>query len=226
MLISHSHRFIFIHTGKTGGMSMRGILEPLSTEPGKFKMRRPPKNVGGRPNPMYSVWETMLLHAKARDVKKEIPPEIFDTFFKFAFVRNPWGLQVSMYHFVLREPTAPRHQEVKACGSFDAFIDWVAVTADPYPRGIAKFQRDMITDEAGNLLVDFIGRYETLERDFAQVCSKIGIEAELPHVNRSSHDDYRAYYNGRTRAVVAETFRPDIEMFGYTFDGAQVAVSA
>ena len=219
MLVSYSHRFIFIHVGKTGGMSMREVLLPFCTEPEKFKIRRPPKLKDDQPNPMYAVWETLLLHAKARDVQKELPPEVFNSFFKFAFVRNPWDLQVSMYHFVLREPEAPRHAEVKACGSFDAFVEWVVKTADPYPKGITKLQSEMLADSQGKLLVDFIGYYETLSADYSRVCEKVGIDAPLPHLNKSVHKDYRSYYNDRTRALIAEHFKSDIELFGYSFDG-------
>jgi hypothetical protein len=219
MLVSYSHRFIFIHTGKTGGMSMRAILQSFATEPDKFRIRRPPKLIGDRPNPMYGVWETLLLHAKASDVQKELPEDVFKTFYKFAFVRNPWDLQVSMYHFILREPTAPRHAEVKALGSFDAFIEWVIATSDPYPRGISKLQGKMITDSYGKLLVDFVGHYETLEEDFTHVCRALRIDAALPHLNRSEHDDYRSYYSERTRKLIGEHFQSDIELFDYTFDG-------
>jgi hypothetical protein len=197
---------------------MRAILQPLTAEPDKFKMRRPPKVIGDRPNPMYAVWETLLLHAKARDAQKELPEDVFRTFYKFAFVRNPWDLQVSMYHFILREPTAPKHAQVKALASFDAFVEWVIATPDPYPKGITKLQSDMITDINGNLLLDFVGRYETLEDDFAQVCRTLRIDALLPHLNRSKHDDYRGYYNEHTRNLVEEHFQSDIELFGYTFD--------
>jgi hypothetical protein len=219
MLISYSHRFIFIHIGKTGGMSMRHVLKPLVTEPEKFKIRRPARLIGDRPNPMYSVWETLLLHAKARDAQEELPMGIFDTFYKFAFVRNPWDLQVSMYHFILREPTAPRHNQVKALGSFDAFVEWVAMTADPYPKGITKLQSEMITDGDGKSLVNFVGRYETLAEDFSFIGRKLQIQAGLPHLNQSQHDDYRSYYTPHTRNVVAQHFETDIRLFGYTFDG-------
>jgi hypothetical protein len=219
MLISYSHRFLFIHVGKTGGMSVRAVLEPVSGEPEKFIMRRPAKMIGGRPNPLYRVWETLLLHAKARDAQKEFPADLFNSLFKFAFVRNPWDLQVSMYHFILREPEAAKHDEVKALGTFDAFVDWVIANPDPYPRGITKLQKDMITDAAGKPLLDFIGTWENLAQDFAYVAGKVGINAALPHVNRSCHRDYRTYYNDRTRALIAEHFRPDIELFGYTFNG-------
>ncbi len=198
---------------------MREVLQPFCAEPEKFKIRRPPKLKGDQPNPMYTVWETMLLHAKARDVQKELPPEVFNEFFKFAFVRNPWDLQVSMYHFMLRDPDIPRHAEVKACGSFDAFVEWVVKTPDPYPKGITKRQSEMLADSQGKLLVEFIGRYETISADYARICERIGIEAPLPHLNQSAHKDYRSYYNDHTRDLVAEHFKSDLELFGYSFEG-------
>ena len=221
MLISHSHRFIYIHTGKTGGMSMREVLIPLCEEPEKFKIRRPAKTKDGKPNPLYTVWETLLLHPTVRDVRRELPAEQFNSYFKFAFVRNPWDLQVSMYHFILREPGATNHDVVKALGSFEAFLDWVAETAVPFPKGITKLQKDMLVDEDGKLLVDFVGHYERLSADFAEIGQRLGFAAELPHLNKSKHKDYRDYYSERTRALVGDVFRADIDMFGYGFDPAR-----
>jgi hypothetical protein len=223
MLISHTYRFIFIHVGKTGGMSMREVLKQYAQEPDRFKIRRPAKMNGDRPNPLYAVWETLLLHAKARDVQREVPPEIFDSYFKFAFVRNPWDLMVSMYHFILREPTAPRHEQVKAAGSFEGFVDWVGRTADPFPKGITRLQSEMLTDDEGRLVVDYIGHYERLDEDFEQVGRTIGIADRLPHLNRSQHKDYRSYYSDRTRELVGDCFKTDIELFGYTFDGLRAS---
>ncbi|MGH8552410.1 MAG: sulfotransferase family 2 domain-containing protein, partial [Methylococcales bacterium] len=177
MLVSTSHRFIFFHIGKTGGMSLREVLQGYAEEPQKFKIRRPPETIDGKPNTLYEVWQTLLLHAKARDARRELPKEVFDGFFKFAFVRNPWDLQVSMYHFILREPKSSTHEQVKAAGSFEGYLDWVAKTASPFPKGIPKLQKDMITDTQGNLLVDFVGRYETLARDFEKLRLRLGIEA-------------------------------------------------
>ncbi|TAN46929.1 MAG: sulfotransferase [Methylococcaceae bacterium] len=219
MLISYSHRFIFFHTGKTGGMSMREILQGYAQDPEKFKIKRPPPLVDDKPNPMFNVWQTLLLHAKAGDAQQELPGAVFDEFFKFAFVRNPWDLQVSMYHFILREPTSSTHQQVAACGSFDAYLEWVVNTAQPYPKGITKLQQDMLTDADGRLLVDFVGRYETLHQDFERIRQKLDIDAVLPHLNRSQHRDYRSYYTPYTQKLVAEHFHRDIELFGYTFDG-------
>jgi hypothetical protein len=219
MLISYSHRFIFIHVGKSAGMSIRDALLPFCTEPEKFKIRRPPRMRGDQPNPMYTMWETLLLHPKARDVNRELPPGIFESFHKFAFVRNPWDHLVSLYHFMLSDPEIPRHAEVKALPGFDAFLQWSIQETAPFPKGITKLQADMLTDANGRLLVDYVGYYESLRADFDRICRHVGIAASLPHLNRSTHRDYRTYYTDSTRALVAEHFRPDIELFGYSFDG-------
>ena len=218
MLISHSHRFIFFHVAKTAGLSVREALQPYAEEPTEFKIKRPPRTKAGQPNPFYTVWEALLTHAKASDAQKELPTDIFEGYFKFAFVRNPWDWQVSMYHFILSEPTHVKHGLVKSLGSFERYLDWVIATPNPFAKGATKLQKEAIADADGNLLVDFVGRYETLAQDFAQLCQRLNIAARLPHINKSAHHDYRAYYNDRTRQQVADYLADDISLFGYRFE--------
>ena len=217
MLISSTHKFIFFHGAKVAGTSIRVALEDYSIEPRRFRIDRPPPEVGGRANPLYVRWRNSLEHAKARDAKRELPSEVYDNYFKFGFVRNPWDWQVSMYHFILKEREHIRHQRVKAMASFESYLEWVSETKTPYPRGAAKFQRDMYVDERGNIAVDFIGRYETLDCDFEAVCRRLDITASMPHLNRSYHTGYRDYYTARTRQWVANYFAQDIDLFGYSF---------
>jgi len=97
-------------------------------------------------------------------------------------------------------------------GSFEEYLWWEIA------RNKA-FQKPFITDADGNLIVDFIGRYERLQDDFAEVCNRLGISATLPHSNKTRHRDYRTYYDSRTIELVADHWRDDIELLGYTFDG-------
>ena len=76
------------------------------------------------------------------------------------------------------------------------------------------------------MLVDFLGRYESLPADFAWVCRRLGIEAQLTRRNRSRHDDYRRYYDQSTKAFVAEHWQRDIDLLDYTFDGSPEASQA
>ena len=219
MLISYTHKFIFFHVAKVAGMSIRETLKSYVQEPEKFKIRRPPKTLGDKSNPLYEMWESFLLHVKAKDAKQELSEEVYNNFYKFAFVRNPWDWQISMYHFILRETSHVKHQLVKSMTSFDEYLDWVANTKNPYPKGATKLQKDMLTNNKNQLIVDFVGRYETLAQDFQHVCDIINIKASLPSLNRTIHRDYKSYYNERTRKIVAECFKEDIELFGYTFEG-------
>ncbi len=225
MLISYSHKFIFFHVAKVAGLSIRATLEEYAQEPKKFKIRRPPKMSGDRPNPLYEMWESALIHAKAREARKELPAEVYNNFYKFAFVRNPWDWQISMYHFILKETSHIKYELVKSMGSFEEYLEWVASTKKPYAKGATKLQREMITGDDGELIVDFVGRYETLAQDFHHVCQVLNIEASLPHSNRTVHRGYQSYYNERTKKIVEEHFKEDIELFGYTFDGCQPTVS-
>jgi hypothetical protein len=220
MLISYSHRFIFIHNTKAAGLSIRAALQPYAQEPEKFKIVRPPQTLPNRqPNPLYEMWQATLLHAKARDIRQELSPAVYRTFYTFAFVRNPWDWQVSMYHFILKEPTHIRYALVKAMRGFDEYLDWVMETEHPYPKGATKFQYEMITDSAGQIIVDYVGRYETLPQDFQTICQHLHLKASLPHCNQSDHRPYQSYYTTMTQQQLAEYFHKDITLFGYTFDG-------
>jgi hypothetical protein len=75
----------------------------------------------------------------------------------------------------------------------------------------------MLVDDNGELLMDFVGRYENLQDDFNSLRAKLGITQTLPHLNKSNHRDYRSYYNDHTQQLVAEHFKADIELFGYSF---------
>ncbi len=222
MLISPTKRFIFFHVAKVAGLSIRAALQPYCEEPTHFKIARPPRELAdGRANPLYEMWANSLLHAKARDARQELPAQLFDGAFKFAFVRNPWDWQVSMYHFILKRTDHVHHARVRAMRSFEEYLEWVIATPNPFTRGATKYQQDMVTDRDGNLLVDFIGRFETLNEDFAKICERISITAHLPAINRTEHRAYASYYNERSAHWVAEHFACDIQRFGYQFESQQ-----
>ncbi|RMF91729.1 MAG: sulfotransferase, partial [Nitrospinota bacterium] len=145
-----------------------------------------------------------------RELREMLSPPVYDRFFSFAFVRNPWDWQVSLYFYMLKTRDHFQHRLIHSMQGFEEYIRWRV-------REDRHLQKDFVTDEAGNLLVDFVGKYENLEQDFAQVCARIGIQAALPHLNQSGHRNYREYYNERTRNLVYDAFKEDIEFFHYTF---------
>lgn len=82
-----------------------------------------------------------------------------------------------------------------------------------------RSQRSFITDKDGNILVDFIGKYENLSGDLAFAAHKTGLgEFKLFHENKSSRqNDYRELYTEETKRLIAERYKDDIELFDYRF---------
>jgi hypothetical protein len=81
-------------------------------------------------------------------------------------------------------------------------------------------QLDYITNERGDIIVDFVGRYENLEHDVNTVIQVLGLKSRaLPHVNKSQHRHYSEYYTEETKGLVAERYSRDIDFFRYQFEG-------
>ena len=90
-------------------------------------------------------------------------------------------------------------------------------------RGITwtdyRQQYAFLSNELGHLQVDFVGRFESLQRDFDKITERLSIERTvLPKLNATNHRHYSTYYTERTKDLVARLYRTDVEYFGYTFE--------
>jgi hypothetical protein len=218
MLLSPRHRFLFVHIAKTGGTSVRAALQSQRwRDPWSlpiFLCNRISHLSGHR------LAVKLPRHAKVIAARELLPRETFESLFKFAFVRNPWDLQVSSYHHIRRE----RPHYLGGHEDFAGFLRWKLDPERPYQYHVdtsIERQTDYLIDLDGRIIVDFIGRYEQLTDDFATACRRIGIPAKpLPHRRQASdrRHDYRAYYDDGTAELVARHFARDIERLGYRFD--------
>lgn len=211
MLISRKHRFIFVHVYKNAGTSITAALKPYVLPEWQWFAVRKLKKLG------ISPWfdpQPIAPHARASQIADHLGLEIFRKFFSFAIVRNPWDWQVSLYTFMLKDTTHPQHDFIKAMGGgnkgFETYIRWRC-------EHEAMFQCDFVRDSSGRQLVDFVGRFENIEADFAEICRRIGVSVALPRLNVSRSRAYQEYYTDETRELVRRTFAPDIEAFGYDF---------
>lgn len=209
MRISYSHRFIFIHVFKTAGVSIKNVLNPYALYIPRPIIFRALKTIGIT-MPFDYKYKTFSPHVDALELRRELPERIFNSFYKFAFVRNPWDLQVSLYFFMKQDTDHYQHELINSMKNFDEYIEWRVSNTN-------KLQKNFITDTEGNLLIDFVGRFENLQEDFNKVCNRLKIDAQLPHENKSKHKDYRTHYNDKTREMISNAFNEDIELFGYSF---------
>ncbi len=111
---------------------------------------------------------------------------------------------------MLKLESHQQHELIKELGSFEEYIKWRC-------ENEVRYQKDFIYSKNNELLVDFVGRYESLDADFKQICSQIGISTSLPKLNVSNTRPYQHYYTEKTKELVRQTFESDIKMFDYSF---------
>lgn len=212
MLYSPSHQFIFVHIYKTAGESVMAALRKYC--PVYMRNRYVRKSVQVLPGVAQPVldWREALVnrqHMTAEQIRHVMPADLFDQAVKFAFVRNPWDWQVSEYSYARESVAHPHHEQVRAFGDFDRYIRHKC-------ENDTRLQCSFIYDKAGERLVQHIGRFETLRDDFKRICTALGLDETLPHVNASRRKrDWRSYYTDTTFDLVRKAYSLDIETFGY-----------
>jgi len=186
---------IFIHVPKAAGMSISSAL-----------------------------FETEVGHLRLRDYQLA-DEEKFQRYFKFAFVRNPWDRIVSAYVYLsrggmpkYRYDLAFKKKVMDPCRSFEQFVmEWVD-EKNIYKHAHFVPQYRFVTDKEGHVALDFLGRFETLEEDFQEICGRLGIRREIKTVNVSGHAHYSTYYtNNEMIEKVERIYAKDISLFGYHF---------
>jgi len=217
MLMSNRYNFLYVHIAKTGGTSIRKSLSRL-------RWRDPlyiPQFICARLDHLtgHRIGAKFPRHAKAIAAQEMLPRELYSRLFKFAFVRNPWDLQVSSFHHIRRE----RPDALGGITDFKEFMRFKLDPQRPYQYHIdtsIELQSDYVKDLHGQVILDYIGRYERLQDDFNHIYARLKLRPEvLPHKRKATdRSDYRRYYDDATAELVATRFKADIDTFGYHFD--------
>ena len=211
MIISHKHKFIFIHITKCAGSSITHALVP---ELGENDIVLGVTPEGEKLSALWRETKGIHKHSKAKEVKEFLEPEIWNNYFKFTFVRNPWDMLVSTYHWWLKTSWDDQEgtgQKIKALKNFEEYL------SSPYRR--RESCTDFVFDDDGQIIVDFVGKQETIYKDFAYICGRVGLpNLKLPRRNASEHKEYFQYYTTQENIdMVSEWFTQDIENFKYFF---------
>ena len=216
MLISHSDEFVFIAVHKTGSTTIRKSLVEYA-------------DITGNP----SKYSPFFWHVTAPVLKKKFDDERWNwnSYFSFAFVRNPWERLVSAYAYrhkmVARwTTTAPKGKflqsvfasfknELKLSKDFAEWVNKFVVNGD---YGVAMPQHKYLANSDGKSLVSFVGKLENMQSDFDFICDSIRVpRTKLDVVNKSTHKNYVEYYDVNTKKLVDEFYKHDISMFKYKF---------
>jgi hypothetical protein len=232
MIVSHEHKFIFLKTKKTAGTAIEAalselcgpddVITPYREESERERQGRPPQNyriehplkpkrsllrrILMRPERYYHPSVGFYEHMPAWRARAYLGEDIWRSYFKFAFDRNPWDRQVSWYLY--------KTKSKRARPSFGRFM------RDRRRAYVDNYQLYTID---GEVAVDFVGRYESLDKDLAKALELAGVARGLsvPRTNvtpnRDREIDYRAFYTPHTQGLVADWYANEIALLGYEF---------
>lgn len=127
------------------------------------------------------------------------------------FVRNPWDKVVSWFNYLKVNKRSVHTIDPKM--SFEEFVHSA-------PSWVFNQSSQYLTDNKGNVDVDFVGRFEELDVYFKLMCDLFGVNGGRIKRLNSTHSNihYSELYTPDTAKFVEERFADDIELFNYTFE--------
>jgi hypothetical protein len=221
MLISHRKKFIYTKTVKTAGTSVESYFERYCMADGQWEFAHhrdqyvgPEGIIGCRgPDAGGKEW---FNHMSAADIRSRVGTEMWDEYYKFCVVRNPFDKLVSWFSFQLHKgllaPATDQHV-------VDAFRERLS-------QGIPVLDRDKYVID-GSLCVDYAIRFEDLEHGIGHVCRKLSVpfeRARVPHLKGGIRDtslDLRDFYTPELVRNVESAYAFEFQTFGYRWGDRQ-----
>lgn len=188
---SNRKKVIFIHIPKAAGTSVRVALGEPET--------------GRRHLPWW--------------VYKEASAGKFQQYFKFAFVRAPLDRALSGYNYLRSGGNGSGDLEVvrflEDYDTFESFVTGCLQNGFMIHHPVFRPQSWFLCDWKGDLMVDFLGRFESLDEDFATVAHRLGLDASLPVINQSAPAKEAPVVSPAVREVLSRVYAEDYRLFGY-----------
>jgi hypothetical protein len=186
--LTRGKRIVFLAINKTGSSSLWTWMDEHQVP---YLMNR------------YREDEATKLRIIAEVRRKRLPC--------FTVVRNPWSRAVSSWKWCMQE------KGLAPC-SFEEFLRIPLERMTEQQRFHTLPQWRHVADEQVHIdYLAHLGRLEDLgvTRDWLADTLGLPRPGELPHLKKSGSDDWRQHYTPTTRALVADTFGKDFELFGY-----------
>ena len=226
--ISIDKKYVFTSVYKTGSASLSSLLTSSHSE--RISLKHPIfkrtnidsmfKNnllVGG-----YTILNNTIRlpdeydvikytpHSKSSTIKEILFHEesglVWDDFFKFGFVRNPWDRELSNYFY--NSGTLKPPKDI-------SFKEWLNINLrkDGLIHDHNTPQCHYLTD------VDYIARFENFEEEVKYIFNRIGVplSQKIFHYNKTEHKPYWEYYDDADIMKVHQWYEKDIEMYNYEF---------
>lgn len=134
-------------------------------------------------------------------------------FFSWGFARHPCDRALSVY------AAAWQHGKRGASGWGlpDKFPDFILGLPESGKKMIHnRPQSNFLCDKSGTVMVDFVGRFENIDKDWEHVLEKIGVKhVNLPRRNATKHRPWQRCFNNEMIEKMHEVYELDFKLFEY-----------
>ena len=146
-------------------------------------------------------------HMEAKEIRRNVGKDVWDSYFKFTIERNPWDMVVSYYYFWMKHNCEISFEEFVKSGIF---------------RNAANAPFYMDGDE---VLVDRVVKYENMDTELAEISELIGYPENIADImegiRAKSHirqeKNYHKMYDEELKKIVAQQFKREIEIYHYEY---------
>ncbi len=217
MLISHVSKFIYLKTRKTAGTSVEIYFEPYCVDPKNYNGEQHEREeevsswgVVGARRKQSGEW---FNHMSAQQVLERVGPEIWDAYYKFCVIRNPFDKTVSYFWHDLEPGSREALRRAEFSAVRGAFEAWTRLGRFPLDAFLYTLKGAPAVD-------DFI-RYERLHEDLRRVCGKLALPWQPERLGRYKSElrrrgeSFEEYYTPAAAARVAEAFAWELDYFRY-----------
>lgn len=219
MIVSHKYKFVYIKNKKVAGTSIeialskfcgpKDILTKLT--PKEDEEKRKKLGYTSRQNDKNGKYYN---HMPAKGVRKIIGNDKWNEYYKFCHVRNPWDRMVSKYLF-------RRWKYTRMNWDFKDFIKHKVERVD---LGVARQKSYKRITESNKFILDDFYKFENMTETLKDIKEKIGFSENiiLPETKTKTRGKdrihYSHYYDDYCIEAVRNTFKWEIEKFGYEFE--------
>jgi hypothetical protein len=213
MILSHRHKFIFIKTNKTAGTSLEialsaicgdnDIITPISADDEKVRFE-----LSQRGSQNYIIDDNIQFkaHSTAAEIKESIAPEIWNSYFKFCFERNPWDKVVSHYYW------QKRHK------NYSSVLEYIKAGEFGNIKGLKHYSIN------GKVAVDKIYKYEEISDAMASITKQLHLATPIQMPDYKAKSQYRKpgtsyaeFLTQKEAELIGVFFAKEIKLLDYKF---------
>ncbi len=218
MLLSHRFKFIYTKTAKTGGTSVESYFEKYCMKEGEWEF----SHIRDEYNNEHGIigyrgkdntGSTFFNHMSAAMIKDYIGDQIWNEYFKFCVIRNPYDKLISaFFHFDIHKNNVigTKEELIKRFRNYIRSGEGLVIDRDKYVIN-------------NNICMDDFIKTENMLFDLRRICIRIGVPFEpdkLPRLKSGFKPPdvlLNEYYDVETDKIVRKHFALEFEYFGYSF---------